>query len=248
VAATLDLNKYRKNLTMMLIKALRCASLLLTCGLASAALAQQAAVRGGEAPNQRCGPIFTNHYGPFDYRSQREPLKVVEEFHYTARVEAGMGGATGPIGGDLNYTLMASPNHHRALMTLTRVLERGRTDRIQGMQWGIDCYFDRAIRFKPDDTVVRVLFAQYLHKNKRTSEATAQLDAAVPLAADNPFSHYNIGLMYLEIGQPDKALVQAHKAAALGFARQELAEQLKRINKWQEPPAAAASSASEPAK
>src|SRR5450830_1586845 len=32
-----------------------------------------------------CGPI-QNDYGPFDYRTQRESLKVVEQYHFTPRV------------------------------------------------------------------------------------------------------------------------------------------------------------------
>lgn len=214
---------------------------------ASPGQAQQAAVRGGEAPGSQCGPIYTAHYGPYDYRTQRPSLKVVEDFHYTPPVQAALGGATGPFGGDINYTLRASPNHHRALMSLVRWTERMKTDQTRGMEWPVECYFDRAIRFKPDDTVVRVLYAQFLHQRKRTADALRQLDAGVEHAGDNAFSHYNIGLMYLEIGSPEKALQQAHKAIAMGFPRQELAEQLKRAGQWQEPAAPQAALAVEAA-
>lgn len=37
------------------------------------------------------------------------------------------------------------------------------------------------------------------------------------------------------MGQYDKALVQAHKALALGLERTELVDQLKAANQWQEP-------------
>lgn len=217
-----------------------CLSLALTLVLLAGAaptLAQQPAIRGAEPSNHPCGKIYTRHYGPYDYRTQRAELVIVEEFHFTPSVQAGIKGKSGHLGGDLDYTLLASPNHHQALISLTRLLDRIKANRIQGMNFPIECYFDRGIRFAPDDIIVRALYAQFLHKRKRTDDAVKQLDAAVLFAGDSAFSHYNLGLVYVEIGQPAKALAQAHKAVAMGFPRQELAEQLKRANQWRDPPA-----------
>lgn len=208
--------------------------------------AQLPAQRGAENPNQLCGMIYTNHYGPFDYRTQRAELKIVEDFHFTGKVEALAGGQSGWLGGDLNYTLFSSPNHHRALIALMRWVERNKSDKTQGMAFPIECYFDRAIRFRPDDTVVRALYAQFLHRRNRTDEGLRQLDIAVGFADENALSQYNLGLMYLELGAIDKALAQAHKATALGFAKPDLANELKKLGRWQEspaPPAAAEASA-----
>lgn len=186
------------------------------------------------APNN-CGSI-ANHYGPFDYRTQRDKLKIVEEFHFTSAVESLLRGKTSiNPGPDIAYTLHTSPNHHRALMALVRLTEKLKTPQPPGMIRPVECYFDRAIRFAPDDTVVRILYAQFLTKHDRTDESLRQLDAAVLYAKDNSFSHYNIGLAYFDLRQFDKALAQAHKAAALGFERTELANLLKGVNKWQEP-------------
>lgn len=210
--------------------------------------AQVPAQRGAENPNQLCGVIYTNHYGPFDYRTQRAALKVVEDFHFTTRVESLLGGQSGYVGGDLNYTLRSSPNHHRALVALMRWVERSKADQTQGMDFPVECYFDRAIRFRPDDTVVRALYAQFLHKRNRTEEGLRQLDLAVAHAEDNAISQYNLGLVYLELGATDKALAQAHKALAMGFTKPDLANELKKLGRWQEPsttpPDTAASAAS----
>lgn len=211
---------------------------------AVAAYAQQPAVRGAENPSNPCGMIYTDHYGPFDYRTQRASLQVVEQFHFTPKVEGGLGGQSGFIGGDLNYTLRASPNHHRALVTLERVLERAKATQIRGMDFPHECYYDRAIRFRPDDTVVRGLYAQYLNKRNRREDGLRQLEAAAQHAGENPFSHYNIGLLYLELGDPAKALAQAHRAEALGFTRTELRDALRRNGHWREPVAAPESTAS----
>lgn len=190
-----------------------------------------------ETSNQPCGPIHTNHYGPFDYRTQRSSIKVVEDFHYTPRVEAALGGATGSFGGDINYTLKAAPNHHPALVSLVRWTERVKRDQTQGMEWPIECYFVRAITFAPDDTVVRALYAQWLVKRKRTADAVNQLDAAVEMAGDSAYSHFNLGLLYVETGDLAKALKQAHRALALDFPRQDLVDALKKAGAWREPPA-----------
>jgi len=160
---------------------------------------------------------------------------VVEEFHFTPEIEAGLRGRNGPIGGDIDYTLKASPNHHRALVTLSRLATRLKTERLPGMDWPVECYFDRAIRYRPDDAVVYMLYAQYLHQRQRTGDATRQLENALRHAGDNAFTHYNIGLVYVELGQHASALAQAHKAMAMGFPRTELADQLKRSGHWREP-------------
>lgn len=184
-------------------------------------------------PNN-CGPI-ANGYGPFDYRTQRDQLKIVEDFHFKPEVEALIRGSTGTLAGDIAYTLHASPNHHRALIALVRLGEKLKTTQPEGLIRPVECYFDRAIRFAPNDTVVRILYAQFLAKDRRTNESLQQLDVAVVQAKDNAFSHYNIGLAYFDLGQFSKALAQAHRAAALGFERTELADRLKRANKWQAP-------------
>ncbi len=210
---------------------------------APAAMAQPQAVRGAEPADHRCGPIYTRHYGPYDFRSHRGSLAIVEEFHFDARVEAGIRGINGPIGGDINYTLKASPNHHRALVTLMNVTARAKVDRLPGMEWPMECYFDRAMRFRPDDSVVRSLYGQWLYTRRRPQEAEQQLQRAIELAQDNAFSQFNIGLIYSQAGRHDLALRQAHRALAMGFPRQELVESLKRVNAWREPegPAPAAS-------
>lgn len=197
--------------------------------------AQTRAQRGAEDPNHPCGMIYTDHYGPLDFRTQKPGLKVVEDFHFTTKVETLMAAQSGYIGGDLNYTLRASPNHARALIALTRWIEKSKTDQTRGMDFPAECYFDRAIRFAPDDTVVRALFARFLHQRKRTEEGLKQLDTAVTLAKDNAISHYNIGMVYLELGAPDKALIQAHSALRMGLPRTQLADQLKAQGRWQEP-------------
>lgn len=135
---------------------------------------------------------------------------------------------------DVAYTLHVFPNHARALVTMTRLGERHHTDTPPGAKFTIDCYFQRAVRFRPDDTVVRSLYAQYLAKNGRKSAALAELGIAAEHAGENPFSHFNIGLLYFELEDYEHAELHAKKAKALGFPRTELIDRLKSKNHWSE--------------
>ena len=181
-----------------------------------------------------CGPL-ENHYGPFDYRTQRHLLVIVEKRHFTTIVETLISGSTGAVGQDIDYTLHTSPNHHRALIAVVRLGEKLKTPHPANMKYPVECYFDRALRFAPDDTVVRVLYSQFLIKKDRKTEAIFQLDSAVKYANDNPFSHFNIGLAFFDMQDYEKALVQAHRVAELGWDRPELVDLLKGVNKWQDP-------------
>ncbi len=190
---------------------------------------------------QGCGGL-ANHYGPFDYRTERNgKLQIVEHYHFAPEVEALIKGESSYIGDDLDYVLMTSPNHHRALLAMVRYAERNKTTQAPNMKYTVDCYFDRAIRFQPDDTVVREMYAEYLVKQSRADDARKQLEAADHYAADNAISHYNIGLIYFGLKDYDKALAQAQTSARLGYERPELRQMLQGVGKWKEPPATAAS-------
>jgi tetratricopeptide (TPR) repeat protein len=181
-----------------------------------------------------CGPI-SNHYGPYDYRTQLDKLMIVEKHHFTPEVEALIRGKEGWLDGDIAYTLHTSPNHHRALIAMARLGDRAGVPKLPNAAYSVECYFQRAVIFARDDTIVRCLYAQFLAKRKRPEEAKYQLDAAVEYAKDSGFSHFNIGLIYFELGAHEKALAEAHAALRLGFERPELVELLKAANKWEEP-------------
>ena len=197
-----------------------------------------------------CGPLG-NNFGPYDYRPEkfvRDDMDshtakriLVEGAHFTPRVELLIGSQSKsmsqsePPGGDIDYTLRAFPNHHRALMSVMKYGERKKSDKPAGLRYIVECYFERAVRFAPTDTIARMLYATYLIKNSRIPEAVSQLEISTTIAADNAFTHYNIGLVYFDMKNYGKALAQAHQAIALGFPRTELRDLLKGVKQWQEP-------------
>lgn len=194
-----------------------------------------------------CGPIKSG-FGPFDYRPERDPptagtgdhttkLRLVESAHFQPVVEMLISAAKSKAlpGGDIDYTLRAFPNHHRALLTVIRYGEKYKSDKPYGLTFTVECYLERAARFANDDPLVRMIYSSFLYKKNRQPEAIAHLEYATKLAADNGFTHYNIGLFYTEMKIYDKALASAHRAIELGFDRTELPELIKAAGKWQEP-------------
>jgi len=199
--------------------------------LAVMALALLAMATRGAAQAD-CGPL-TTHYGPFAYRTDRGKLPIVEQFHFTPKVEMLLGGiSTTYVEGDLSYTLHAFPNHHRALASLTKLAERTRSRQPPRLDLSVDCYFERALRFRPDDLIVRMLMADYLIRTGRSKEAEPQLDYVGTQAADNALTHLNAGRLYMKLGLPDKALERALRARELGVQRSDLEDQLRAKNLW----------------
>lgn len=179
-----------------------------------------------------CGEL-TNAYGPFDYRKTEfaPNLYLVESAHFTSDVEKLIKGNAGTLGGDLDYTLRAFPNHPRALSSLARYALRSKTTRVPGLKYSFECYFDRAIRFRPDDSAVRMIYGVYLSKLGRNDDALTQLIEAVNLQPDNGPINYNLGLVYFEKKDYDNARHYADKAASLDFPLQGLKTKLAEVGK-----------------
>lgn len=184
-----------------------------------------------------CGPLSTpGQYGPFDYRTDRDKLPIVLGAHFTPEVESLIRGHTSSApGGDIDYTLRAIPNNHRALIAMMRLGEKEKTPKPNGSRYTVECWFERAIQFRPDDSIVRMIYSTYLNKQGQTKTALDQLQVATTHAKDSGITHYNIGLHYFDLKAYDRALVQAHQAMALDFPGTQLRDQLQSIGKWVEP-------------
>jgi tetratricopeptide (TPR) repeat protein len=224
-------------------------ALALRCALVASALAPGAA--DAQVSALACGEL-TNSFGPFEYRMDRfvlppgDPmpyrgkLAIVEREHFTPPVEAlTRGQSSVEPGPDLDYTLRAFPNHHRALAALLRAAQRNTTPQPLGLPRPIECYFERALRFRADDTTARLLYAKFLLAKQRRPEALTQIAQATEYAKEMGFTHYNIGLLYLEAAEPAQALAAAHRAMQLGFPGGILRDRLVALGRWTEPPPAA---------
>lgn len=183
-----------------------------------------------------CGNL-ENAYGPYDYRNQAfaKNLKLVEIAHFTAKVESLVAGNTSTRPGhDLDYTLRAFPNHHRALYAMARYQMRFPGRRPPEANYTAECYFERAIRFAPDDETVRMLRGIYHAKIGDNEEALKDYMDALRIAPDSSQIHYNIGLLYVKLKKFEQARVHARRAYDLGFPLPGLRDQLKRVGEWEE--------------
>jgi len=188
-------------------------------------------------PASPCGSVFNQGAGngPYDYYTDRKFVAQIEGNHFQPQVEALVGGVSGPIGAELDFVLRSVPNHPKVLLTLIRYGEKLKWVRAPGLRFSYECYFDRALRFRPNDALVRMIYATYLNKLSRTPEALHQLAYAADLAKEDGFAQYNVGLIYFEMRHYDLALIQAHKALALSFPKTALRDSLKSVGKWKEP-------------
>jgi hypothetical protein len=172
----------------------------------------------------------------WDYRKATPKQRIeVEGSHFRPETENLIRGYRGPLGADLSYTLRASPNHLRALISLTRWSERLKKDHLPDMPFPAECYFERAIRFQTDDHAVRMLYALFLIGKARPVEAASQLESAARMAPDNPFTMYNIGMVYCDMKNYTQALGYAHKAMTMGFTKRELRQCLETAGRWVDP-------------
>jgi Tfp pilus assembly protein PilF len=182
-----------------------------------------------------CDLDLTNSTGPWDYRTTSAQKKhLVESYHFTRNVEALVKGRSGSVATDIDYTLRVFPNHPRALMAMSKLGRREKTPKPPGSSHSINCWFERAIKFQPNDATVRLIYGIELLKDDKRTDAIEQLKLAESLAGENPNVYYNLGLAYFDLGDYDKSLDYAHKAYGLGFPLPGLRDKLKRAGKWKE--------------
>ncbi|MFH7044199.1 hypothetical protein ABT392_18055 [Paucibacter sp. JuS9] len=195
-----------------------------------------------------CGSLAMQ-WGPFDYRpdhyipentyrSHEALLRVVEIEHFTPEVEAGLRGKlVRHPGKDLSYTLGIFPNHHRALISLSNLAIRLKTPQPIETKFSVDCYFQRGIAFRPDDLLVRLIYAHHMVQTGRAAEAEAQIDFAAAQKGASPFTLRNIASLYLDAGKPEKALIHAQLAQEAGLNIDALKERMQKLGAWREPAA-----------
>lgn len=208
----------------------------------SIAAALLLALGGAQAANV-CGDL-RNHYGPFDYRRSAteysDNLRLVDGGHFNEDVENGVRGKTGSIGADLDYVLRVFPNHTRALATMLRLSAKKKSVYLTGARWPIECYFDRAVRFAPDDPAARAMYGAFLYSKGQYENALKMYKYAVELDDKNAMNVYNLGLVQLKLNQGEAANLSAQQAYALGYTLQGLKNMLVAAGKWDEsvrPPA-----------
>jgi len=188
-----------------------------------------------QAAKTFCGELDAfQQFGPFDYRTaSKENLEIVESQHFTENIKNLIRGEDAFLGDDISYTLVRFPNHYPALQAMVKLSLREKDVRPLSAHYSVECFFDRAMRFRPGDGIVRMLYANYLLKFKgRAEEALEQYQEAVKIQPEHANINYNIGLLYLKAKNYEQSVVHAKKAYKLGFPLPGLRNKLKRAGKW----------------
>ena len=188
------------------------------------------AAASADESSAECGDPFSNGVGPYDYnngadRTSSNRIPIVEKFHFTPVVESlARGNTTENAMGDLDYTLRAVPNHHRALNAVARYdVERGG---IPPKWHSADCWFQRATQWRPDDGEVWLIYANWRARKGRNDEALEAYLKAKDLLPESVEVDYNLGLLYFKMGEYEKSLASAKTAYAGNYPLQGLRRKL----------------------
>ncbi len=134
------------------------------------------------------------------------------------------------LNNNLDYTLRAFPNHHRALYTMVRLRLRQQGEKYAG--YPVECYLERALRFKSDDGAVLTIYGIYLYKIAQYEQATQKLKEAVMVSPESAEAHYNLGLVLYRTNRLDEAVKHAKIANELGYPLDGLIRRLKQSDAW----------------
>jgi len=179
------------------------------------------------------------NFGPFDYLQRHTlsaELGIVEQYHFGPQVEqliAGMQtGLERDVPDELNYTLRAWPNHHRALNSVIQYqVLKGRNKR--GTRYPpAECYLERAIKFSPKDGITRMLYANLLQRTGHKKRAFDQYEQALALKPKNIQIKYNFALLLVDLKKYEQAHEYAFELYSKGFPLPGLKNKLKKTGHW----------------
>jgi Flp pilus assembly protein TadD len=85
------------------------------------------------------------------------------------------------------------------------------------------------MRWRPGDGMVRLVYAIYLHRRGDLEAALVRYHEAEQLMPDSVEVHYNLGLLYADLGKLDLAKAEAAKAYADGYPLQGLRRKIERL-------------------
>jgi len=177
------------------------------------------------------------NFGPFDYLQRhnlRAELGIVEKYHFGPEVEqliAGMRtGLERDVPAELDYTLRAWPNHHRALNSAIqfRMINKNRKTGFPPAE----CYLERAVNFSPKDGITRMLYGNLLQRSGHKKHALEQYEQALKLRPNNVQIKYNLALLLVDLGKYKRAREYALDLYPKGFPLPGLRDKLKKAGHW----------------
>jgi len=99
-------------------------------------------------------------------------------------------------------------------------------------QRSADGYFDRAMRFTPDDSTVYMLYGMHLHLSGKPRQALQHFQKAEQLGENSAEFHYNYGLLLVDLEQYSTALRHAQRAYSMDHPLSGLRNRLQNAGHW----------------
>jgi tetratricopeptide (TPR) repeat protein len=182
-----------------------------------------------------CGNPFVNGVGPFDFTSAKDhrpdAIPTVEHYHLNSDViNLVKGQSATDLMEDLDFVLRAVPNHPRALDAVARY--ELKTGRSSAKYHSAECYFKRALDFKPKDPAVHLVYGIFLARKKDRPGAMQAYQQVLAIDPQSAEAHYNLGLLYFDMQRLDDARSEAERAYELGYPLPGLQRKLEQAGAW----------------
>lgn len=209
---------------------------LLAAARTSWAVQAAAPARAGEDP-VICASIG-DLVSPNDYRLRdstpqtRWGIQDVTHNHYDPAVQRmSQGEYSRRVMADLDFLLRHWPNDLPGLEALIRYeLAGGKAYEFAPAF----CYLERARAFAPDDVGVLLHEGYYFWKKKNNDRAIEIFKAALAIDPTSADAHYDLGLIYSDLGEYDQAVAHARVAYDAGYPLPGLKHKLQQTGHWTE--------------
>ncbi len=178
-------------------------------------------------------------FGPYDYSNKdhrKQHLRIVEDYHFTPEIRQLIRGKTGHLLADIDYTIMAFPNHYKALTALMYYesifqLEI-KANKKRAVSPPIECYFQRAMNFVSKDATLKMLYAGYLKKQNKIELAAQFYKKAIKLAPKQLRFRYIYAMFLMDQKQYKPAVEQAKIIYEKHYPDQKLKKKLIKLGQW----------------
>ena len=167
------------------------------------------------------------YYSYYDQRvAARQQLRTVEQYHLGKALADIDGGLWELALSECDFILRYFPDHPRGLNLMAE------TARKLNKLDVAESYFDRAIQLFPQSATTYAAYGIFKYRIGQLEESAQALKRSVTLIPDYAEAHYNLGLVYADLKQLDKANVHAQAAYRLGYPLPGLQQVLKRADAW----------------
>lgn len=195
-----------------------------------------------------CPPAFgqvgnRDYYNPGTSTDEKAIFVNVHEYHLKPAYDAMSRGNSKSAHENFEFILQGFPNSPQALNGMSELC----VNKWKSPKCDADSWFERAVERNPQVAATWTIYGVHLQRKGMLRDAIGKFDHALELKPNDMNAHYNIGLVYFDLKDYDKANLHAQMSYYLGAPLPGLRNKLMRVDRWKpmpspplDPPAAAA--------